>query len=158
MFKREWDNTGLEPVTVLKFPLVVETWEYTDIWAPYKADWYTGEVLTLWSPVTKKIHIIPKSRVGVDVMVIPPVAPNTGENYVTMLIPVHGKFDLSYDESEQRLSKEYRFDFKKDWVTTVDISIDRRAVIRRKDEDEKGPGENKPGSAGKGDEGKRQDA
>lgn len=154
----DWDIVGLEPVLALSMPLQADIWELEDLETPWRATRYTHGAFTIWSPITKKIHVIPKTRLGTDIMVIPPVAPNTGEKYVAVMLPVHGEMRLSYDESEMRMNEQYKFDFEKSWVTEVDISIDRRAVIRRKDEDEKGPDENRPGSAGEGDEGGREDS
>ena len=130
---RDWDVIGYKPVSLWNLPTKKEEWNLTDLPVPFRNDYYKTRCVAIWSPVTKKIHIIPKNRIGTDIMVIPPVAPNTGEIYITVLLPVHGKLELSYDESEQRLSKQYTFDFKKYWVTDVDISIDRRAVVRKPD-------------------------
>ena len=84
-----------------------------------------GKDFAFFNPVTRKFTVIPVKLISRSMVYLPTNSPGTGERFVPVLLAVNGRYDLNYDESENRFDEmlQYR---SPDHSTRIDIFVCRQ--------------------------------
>lgn len=84
-----------------------------------------GKDFAFFNPVTSKLTVIPVKLISRSMVYLPTNSPGTGERFVPILLAVNGRYDLNYDESENRFDEKLQYR-SSDHCTRVDIFVCRQ--------------------------------
>ena len=116
-----------------------KTSEYED-WISLTVPWRhtppvrRGKDFCFFNPVTSKLTVIPVALISRSMVYLPTNSPGTGERFVPILLAINGRYEVNYDESENRFDENLKYR-SPDHCTRVDIFVCRQPDIKKKNND-----------------------
>lgn len=108
-----------------------DEWIFSSVPWKHKPPVRLGKDFCFLNPVTRKLTVIPMSLLSRSIVYLPTNSPGTGERFVPILLAINGRYEVNYDESENRFDESLRYR-SPDHCTRVDIFVCRQPDYKAK--------------------------
>ena len=122
-----------------KFKASEDIWNWTCEKTPWKyPTWPFGKgVFMFYNLVHKKFATIPIDKIYRGILYLPTNSPGTDEKFITMVLAVNGRYEVNYDESENRFDANLK-DKSKNHLTRIDMFVNRQPDYKKDKAEKKG--------------------
>lgn len=109
-----------------------EYWEWIFEKVPWRKfdPFNPKEYFVFFNPISRALTTIPINQMSRNLLYLPTNSPNTGEHFIPVIFAVNGRYEINYDECENRLDDTFQYK-SENHSTRIDIFVCRQPDYKK---------------------------